>query len=288
MTKYALTGVTGHFGGVAVRVLAQLVAPTDIIAIARNVEKAKAIVPAGVEVRAGDYENPATLRQALTGVDRLLLVSSHPSPTMTRERQQLNVVIAAHDVGVKFIAYTSFPHTESAVRPAKIQFVADHRATEDAILATGMAHSFLRNNWYLENEARLIKGALAGDSYIYAAGEGRIGWALEREYAEAAAWVLAMEEPREVYELTGQPRTYQDLAAVIPEDFEIDSVDVDTYQQTLQESGMLPAVATQLALFQQLMRDGDLSEENDDFQAALGHPLTDFGAAVQEVIASDR
>jgi NAD(P)H dehydrogenase (quinone) len=114
MTTYAITSVTGRFGRVAVKELAQLVPATDIVALARNTDKAAALVPAGVTVRAGDYTQPAELVQSLQGVDKLLFVSSIPSRVMPRPQQHQNVIDAAKQAGVSFIAYTSFP---TLIRP---------------------------------------------------------------------------------------------------------------------------------------------------------------------------
>ncbi|WP_218131840.1 hypothetical protein [Trichococcus collinsii] len=37
-------------------------------------------------------------------------------------------------------------------------FAPTHQATENAILKTGIPYSFLRNNWYLENDVSSIQG----------------------------------------------------------------------------------------------------------------------------------
>ena len=82
--KYAITAVTGRFGQVAVHELAKLVPASDIIGLARNVEKAQKMVPAGVTVRPGDYTQEATLADSLQGVDRLLFISSQPGAMLFR------------------------------------------------------------------------------------------------------------------------------------------------------------------------------------------------------------
>jgi hypothetical protein len=64
-------------------------------------------------------------------------------------------------------------------------------ATEEAILKTGIPYSFLRNNWYLENEISGIQGVLAGAPWVTSAENGKVGWALQQDYAEAAAAVLS-------------------------------------------------------------------------------------------------
>ena len=71
-------------------------------------------------------------------------------------------------------------------------------------MKTGIPYSFLRNNWYLENEISSIQGILAGAPWVTAAGYGKVGWALQQDYAEAAATVLAgNEHENTVYELSG-------------------------------------------------------------------------------------
>ena len=79
-----------------------------------------------------------------------------------------------------------------------------HVATEAAIIKTGIPYSFLRNNWYLENEIGSIQGASAGAPWVTSAGTGKVGWALQQEYAEAAATVLVGNgHENTVYELSG-------------------------------------------------------------------------------------
>lgn len=53
--KYAVTAATGHFGRVAVKQLTNLVGKEQVVAIVRNVAKGEEILPAGVEIRQGDY-----------------------------------------------------------------------------------------------------------------------------------------------------------------------------------------------------------------------------------------
>lgn len=76
MTTYAITGATGQLGGLAAGSLrAAGVDAADIVAIVRDEKKASTLSNMGVTVRVADYESPETLRTALAGVDRLLLVS---------------------------------------------------------------------------------------------------------------------------------------------------------------------------------------------------------------------
>jgi NAD(P)H dehydrogenase (quinone) len=281
--KYAVTGATGKFGQTVVKVLAENVDNADIIALARNTEKAEKLLP-GIEARPGSYDSEEVLEKSLQGVDKLLLISSIPGQAVSRIQQHKNVINAAKKAGVRFIAYTSFPHADKAKSPLAV----DHKNTEQAIRESGIGYSFLRNNWYLENERMQIPAAINNKPFVYSAGDGRVGWALEREYAEAAAKVLMSTEPKTVYEFSGPQHSYDDLARTLKvltdNDFEVMSLSDDEYRKRLVAIGYSPQAAAGIVSMQKLIRDGDLAETSNDLPQALGHPLPTFEESLKEVI----
>lgn len=159
--KILVTGATGKLGSKVVETLLKVVAASDLAVSVRNPEKAEGLKNRGVEVRQGDFDHPETLTTAFAGVDRLLIISAD-GDNETRIRQHTNAVAAAKQANVKFIAYTSLGNaSESSLFLAPV-----HRATEEAILKTGIPYCFLRNNWYLENEIGSIQGVLAGSPWV--------------------------------------------------------------------------------------------------------------------------
>lgn len=280
MTTYAITGATGHFGLRALNYLAAKVPVEDIVALARNPEKARQVMPAGITIRQADYTDPDQMTEALRNIDRLLFVSSLPGGPVSRLQQHQNVVAAANRAGVGYIAYTSFPHADTSTGA----LAADHKATEQAILAAGIQHSFLRNNWYLENEMSRLKAAAAGQDFLYAAGDGKVGWALEREYAEAAAAVLAATDTKAIYEFAGPARTYRELAEAISGQFAIKSLNDADYQAALTQAGMPANVVGFSVGGMAMIRDGVLAETTTDLTDVLGHGLTPLPAAIKEVL----
>ena len=186
--KLLITGATGKFGTKVMEILLKTVPANQLAVSVRNPEKAEALCAQGVDVRQGDFDQPETLDAAFAGIDRLLLISAD-GDNETRIRQHANAVAAAERAGVSFIAYTSLANAHES----KNLFAPTHQATEAAILKTGIAYSFLRNNWYLENEISGIQGVLAGAPWLTAAADGKVGWALQQDFAEAAAAVLAGE-----------------------------------------------------------------------------------------------
>src|SRR5690349_21742495 len=72
-----VTGATGALNGRTVDHLLEHVTPADVAVVTRDVARAERFARAGVEVRQGDYADPASLPAAYAGADQLLLVSSN-------------------------------------------------------------------------------------------------------------------------------------------------------------------------------------------------------------------
>lgn len=281
--NYAITAATGNFGQTAVQELLKSAGNNNVIAIARNVEKAKKLLPQGIEIRQGDYADKTSMEKALQGVDRLLFISSQPGGKVTRATQHQNVVKALAANKVSFVAYTSFPNAQTSTSA----LADDHKLTENAIKETGIAHAFLRNNWYLENEIGFLKSGAANQSATYWA-NGNAGWALEREFATAAAKVLTLSDPKEVYEFAGSARSYADLGAALKQatgnDFEVKQVTAKEYQAGLEETGLDSNMAALFTSFQEPINDGSLNENSNDLETVLGHELTNLPDAINEIL----
>ena len=131
MSTIAVTGATGHLGGLIIdAILARGVAASDVLAIVRDPAKA-ARLPEGVRVAEASYEDQAALTAALTGVDTLLFVSG--SEPGKRAAQHRNVVAAAQEAGVGFIAYTSLLDADTSA----LSLAEEHVITEKLLADSG-------------------------------------------------------------------------------------------------------------------------------------------------------
>lgn len=284
--KILVTGATGHLGSLVVKALLDRVSAAQIAVSVRDPQKAAALSERGVDVRRGDFDDPASLEQAFAGVDRLLIVSTD-GDTETRIRQHANAVEAARIAGVGFIAYTSAPNAQESEL-----FLAEvHRETENAIRATGIPYAFLRNNWYIENEAGAIHGIVAGAPLVTSAGDGKVGWAARADYAEAAAAVLAGDgHENKVYELGGPLRTYAELASMAAEalgrDVPLQQVDDDTYAGIMKSAGVPEFALPIVTAIQQAIRAGTLAVESGDLEKLLVRPVTPLVQAVSALAAA--
>lgn len=282
--KLLVTGATGSLGSKIVASLLKKVPASQLVVSVRHPEKAEKFKQLGVEVRQGDFDRPETLATAFSGIDRLLIISTD-GDNETRTKQHKNAVAAAEHAQVKFIAYTSIVNAQKS----KNIFASTHQATEEAILKTGIPYSFLRNNWYLENEISNIQGVLAGAPWVTAAKEGKVGWALKQDYAEAAATVLSGEgHENTVYELSGALMTQEELVSVvgalIGKEVSVQQVDDAAYAKIVKDAGVPEFLIPMLVGIQKSIRDHTLEVASNDFEQLLGHPVTSIKEAVAQII----
>ena len=282
--KLLITGATGKFGTKVMEILLKTVPAEHLAVSVRNPEKAEALCAQGVDVRQGDFDQPETLDAAFAGIDRLLLISAD-GDNETRIRQHANAVAAAERAGVSFIAYTSLANAQES----KNLFAPTHQATEADIVKTGIPYSFLRNNWYLENEISGIQGVLAGAPWVTSAGAGKVGWALQHDYAEAAAAVLSGDgHENTIYELSGKVLTQEEIAAalgiVLGKEITVKQVDDATYADIMQAAGVPDFVIPILIEIQKSIRVGSLDVESNDFDKLLGRPATPINEALSQIV----
>lgn len=283
--KMLVTGATGKLGTKVVETLLKSVPASHLAVSVRNPEKAEGLRARGVDVRQGDFDRPETLDATFAGIDRLLIISAD-GDNETRIHQHTNAVAAAARAKVGFIAYTSVANASES----KLFLAPPHQAAEKAILKTGIPYSFLRNNWYLENEIASIQGVLAGAPWVTSAGSGKVGWALQQEYAEAAAAVLAgTGHKNTTYELSGKLLTQEELASalgsVLGKEVPVQQVDDATYADIMKSVGVPDFVIPILVGIQQGIQEGTLEIESNDFEKLLGRPLTPINEALSQLVS---
>lgn len=282
--KYLITGATGKLGAYAVESILKRIEPESLIVSVRNPEKAKHLVEKGIEVRKGDFDEPEALMQTFKGVDHLAIISTD-GDNETRIRQHLNAVKAAKAANVKLIVYTSASNAQESTLGLAIV----HKTTETAIIESGIPYVILRNNWYLENEISSMQSVLNGGPWITAAGNGKVGWALKSDYAEAIASVLTGEgHTNKIYELSNRPITQHELATLVGrvsgKKVEVLNVSDENYADGLTQAGFPAFVVSLFTDIQRAIREKALDIESDDFEKVLGHPTTSMEDAIKSII----
>lgn len=267
MTTIAVTGSTGVVGRMVAEQLAAAGMPQRLLV--RTPSRAPLLV--GATVVQSDY---SSVTDELDGVDVLFMVSA--AEDEHRRDQHSAFVDAAARAGVGHIVYTSF---YGASPTATFTLARDHDFTEKYIVATGIAHTFLRDNLYLD-----FMDALVGDDGVIRgpAGDGRVAAVAREDIARVAAAVIQSPalHTNATYNLTGsEALTLREVAAILSAHR---GTAVTFYDETLEEAHASRAryaapdwqveawVSTYTAI-----ASGELAGISTDVELVTGHaPLT--------------
>ena len=273
MTKYAVTGATGKLGRLVLDELLQKVNSADIVALARDPTALQAYDQKGVDVRKADYDDPASLEAALSGVDRVLLISGNA--VGQRERQHGAVLAAAKKAGVSYLAYTSVLNAQAS----RLMLAPEHVATEKLLENSGLNYDVLRMPWYSENYVGALGPAIEHGAIYGATGEGKLATASRADLAAAAVGALVNSNGGQTYELAGNhPWTMAEFADEVSRQsgkpVKYVNQSESDYAKTLEGAGLPPPVATLLASTSYLAGEGELFSDSRDLSDLAGRPST--------------
>ncbi|MBB5911604.1 uncharacterized protein YbjT (DUF2867 family) [Nocardia transvalensis] len=147
-----ITGATGKQGGATARHL--LTGGRRVRALVRNpaATAARALAAAGAELVVGDFDDPASIDAAVSGVRGVFAVPPNPfDPSVTDKdieaRRGERLVEAARRAGVDHIVFTgigSFSGDDERIASGK-------KSIEQAVIASGMRYTLLRPVRFMEN-----------------------------------------------------------------------------------------------------------------------------------------
>ncbi|GGW79980.1 NAD(P)-dependent oxidoreductase [Streptomyces lucensis JCM 4490] len=278
-----VTGATGHLGRHVVEQLLEKVPAEQIIAVVRDEEKAAGLAARGVRLAVADYNAPETFDGLFAAGDRILLISGNEF-AKGRVRQHRVVIDAARAAGVALLAYTSAPGTLTAA------LADDHRATEEALLASGLPYALLRNGWYHENYTGNLAPVLEHGAVVAAAGDGRVSSASRADYAAAAVAVLTGEgHENTTYELGGDEAwSFAEYAAELSRqtgrEIVYNPVSVEAFAGILAGAGLPEPLAGILAGVDASVEKGELVVSSGDLARLIGRPTTPLAEAVSAAL----
>jgi NAD(P)H dehydrogenase (quinone) len=254
-----VTGAGGQLGRRTIELLIEGKAGR-IVAGTRDPAKLADLASRGVEVRALDFDKPETLAEAVKGVDRMLLISTdavgRPGGRHAHHRAAID---AAAKAGVGHLVYTSVP----APYPSETDLVPnDHYWTEQALAASPLGWTVLRNNTYADMILLGLPHAIASGRLITATGNGGRSYVTREDCARTAAAALASDfSGRRILDVTGPAAVTQAELAAIASDLAgrpVDHVSVgpDELRKGLIASGMPAGLADVMVYFDLAAAEG--------------------------------
>ncbi|MBM7829331.1 NAD(P)H dehydrogenase (quinone) [Agromyces cerinus] len=281
-----ITAASGQLGRLVVdALLARGAAPADVIATARDTSKLEQFAARGIRTAELDYARPETIAAALDGVDTVLLVSG--SEPGNRADLHQNVIDAAKAAGVTKLVYTSAPRATTS----SLVLAPDHKATEEAIAASGVPAVIVRNNWYTENYAADVARAASTGVIAASTADGRVASATRADLAEGAAVVL-LEDGHlgQVYEFGGDVAwNYDELAAaaseIVGRDVTYTPLTTAEHVAALEAVGLDAGTAGFVAAIDAGIASGALSQTDGTLSRLLGRPTTTLVDGLRAVVA---
>ncbi|RTQ49192.1 SDR family oxidoreductase [Hymenobacter gummosus] len=209
-----ITGATGTVGSELVRALSNRGA--RVRAGVHSIIKGDRLRQFNPEVQLVelDYDRPATLTPAFTGVDRVFLITPFVENQVDISR---TLIDAARAAGVRQVVKLSALGAEA--EPG-IQLGRWHREAEQYLAQSGLPYAILRPASFLQNFLTYQGEAIRQQRSIFMPlGQGRAGYIDAFDIAEAAAAILTDDVPKHhgrAYALTGPlALTVEEVAAAI-------------------------------------------------------------------------
>jgi NAD(P)H dehydrogenase (quinone) len=272
---FVIPAASGHLGRLVVQeLLSRGVPAADIVAGARNPDAIADLAATGVRTTRIDYDEPATVEAALSDGDSFVLVSG--KDLTIRDKQHADAIAAAARAGVGHIVYTSALRAAESSSP----LAASHAPTEEAVRASGLPFTFLRNSWYTENYGGQVPALRDSGVLIASVGDARVASASRIDFAQAVGAVLTTDgHAGQTYELSGDVAwTYDDLAAafseVLARDVVYRPVSTEEHVQILQGARVPEQFATMLAAVDAGIGEGAFAYQNGDLARLIGRPTT--------------
>ncbi|MBY5544097.1 SDR family oxidoreductase [Rhizobium leguminosarum] len=284
-----VTGATGNVGRQVVEHLVKRGA--DVRALVRDPSKAN--FPAGVSVAQGDFLDVDSLRNAMSGMSTLFLLSAVVPDEFTQALIALNV---ARTAGIERIVYLSVIHADVYVN---VPHFAGKFGVERMIEQMGFKATILRPAYFIQNDL-MVKDVITGyGAYPMPVGPKGLAMIDVRDIAEIAALELLRREQAaeplalDRINLVGpETLTGADIAAiwsdVLARPIAYGGDNTEGFEQNLKQ--FMPAwMAYDMRLMgERFLTDGMLPEAGDveRLTKLLGRPLRSYRAFASETVAS--
>jgi len=281
-----LTGITGNNGGATANAL--LEKGVKFRALVRDLDKAAAWADKGVELVKGDLEDPASIKAALQGIDRAVLILPNGQD---QERLELSFIATAKEAGLPWIIKLSSPE---AVRGTTSPIPLAHIAAEDAIMASGMNWTFVRPSFFMQNFRSSTTSCKATGKLSMPMGDGTVALTDCADAGAFIAHVLTDENSEQhygkCYDITGPDpvMNFHDVAKIIGEvigqEVVYDDCDPKAFQEAIRPFHRNDWHSDAVAyLFAEIANGATPGIKTNTFQEIMGRPGTSFKEYLQKI-----
>jgi NAD(P)H dehydrogenase (quinone) len=280
-----VTGATGHLGTAVIKNLLEKTSADRIAALVRDESRASALKEKGVDIRVGNYDDPASLDNAMQGIEKVLLIAGTDENEDNRLRQHQNVVDAAKKAGVNYIAYTSRNLKDPNTLANKL--MVGHFQTEDCIKASRLKYVLFRNALYMDTIPLFVGEGVFDTGIHLPTGDGRVSFALRSEMGEAIANALLENSgDNSIYQLTGsESYSFGDVAANLADlsgkEVSYTPAEKSVFEAQMKERSTPSAVVQKIVGFLTDIKNGQEEEVSSDLENLLGRKPASLKAGLK-------
>ena len=272
MSKILVTGATGALGRKTLVHLLRKRPASDLVALAREPEKAADLAGLGIEVRQGDYLDRGSLSRAFRGIDKVMLTSA---PAFTdRNTAHANAINVAREAGVRHLVFMP------VIRKRESSFTMEQITDEDVVTvdrlkASGVAWTIARHPPFLDGLGGFIGKQALERGVRVPAGEGRIAAATRDDLAAAHAEILAGDgHENRTYDLTGDPAvSFRDIAVILSVPY-VALSERAYFEQQKQDLGLPDPVVEFVCKWAQGMAAGEWENQTSHLADLIGRKPT--------------
>ena len=206
-----ILGATGKIGAQTVRILAQS-GDVRTIAGVRSPEKAQHLVEQGIEIRHLDLDKQETLKPALEGVNRALLLTGY---TVDMLKQSKAFLDTAKQTGVEHIVHIG----ASGAPTNKVAHWGWHQFIEKYIESLGFSFTHLHPENFMQNITGPGYRWLEGNKLLNYGGRNPWSWVDANDLALVVATILCEAEKYagEIIPLGYDSKTFDEIAQILTE-----------------------------------------------------------------------
>lgn len=271
-----VTGATGTVGREVVRLL--VARGAAVRAMTRN----PANVPAslGVDIARADFDDSASLRAAVAGVESVFLLTAPASPSPHHDVALLEAAVAAGVRRVVKLSAIGTGETDDHNRTVG----AWHQQAERAVRTSGIAWTVLRPSAFASNTLYWAPAIRSGTPVRNLTGNGRQGVVDPRDVAAVAVEALvSCAHAGQTYTLTGPdllavPDQAAQLERLLGSPVTTIDVPLDVVRNEMVASGLDSSVVDVIVTGSGWARAGRNAVLTEDVHQLLGRPATSFEA----------
>jgi (4-alkanoyl-5-oxo-2,5-dihydrofuran-3-yl)methyl phosphate reductase len=267
-----VTGATGNIGTELVPLL--LAKGQGVRVVTRDAARIAQLDPR-IDKVIGDLTDRETVRRAVTGVERVFMVSLIRDPSGAADRM---LIEEAKSAGAKHIVKIS------AMRGGDGQVGPMHRDRETAVRESGLAWTFVRPGVFMANTLGWAPTIKAQGQVFSATGNGKVAPISPYDIAAVAAEALtALGHDGKSYEITGPellsaPDQVAILSRVLGRPIACIDITIEAAADRMKKMGAPASLVDGLSEFWRTIKAGTAAVQTQDVERVLGRPAQNYEA----------